>query len=186
VTRRKSKKVLPAGKKPVPAAPRDPRQLTPREQVFVAAYCGVAAFNASEAYRLAGYGGNPASVSTHASRLVGFGRVAVAIAARVQARVAELAIMDGDEALQRISRIARGDIRQLLSPDDPLAQLPDTIALCIKSIVPGAYGRRLVLHDSLAAALTMAKIAGRLKEVLRVEHSLEDIMARASEPPADE
>lgn len=166
-------------------APRDPLQLSPREQLFVAAYCGVAAFNASEAYRLAGYKGNPASVSTHASRLVGSGRVAAAIAGRVQARVAELAIMDGDEALQRISRFARGDIRKLLHPDDPIAQLPDEIALCIKSIVPNAFGRRLVLHDSLAAALTMAKVAGRLKEVLKIEHSLEDIMARANGTPGE-
>lgn len=167
---------------PVTAAPplENPFGLTPRELLFVEAYCGVANFNASDAYRAAGYEGKPASVSANAARLIGSDRVSKAVSAKLSARVQQLRIMDGDEALTRISTFARADIRKLFPPESRIAQLPDEVAACVKSITPNKFGLRIELIDPLRANELMAKVAGRLKETIKVEHTLEQIMAMAN------
>lgn len=154
----------------------DPDGLRPRERLFVEAYCGVANYNISKAYELAGYKPH----RENGSRLIAKDYIAAAVAKRVRQRVEKL-IMDGDEALERISRFARADIRKLFPPESRIAQLPDEIALCIKSITPNRYGDRLELYDAQKAAETMAKVAGKLKETVKVEHALEDILAAANE-----
>jgi hypothetical protein len=164
-------------------APENPFNLTARELLFVEAWCGPAHFNASDAYRLAGFSGKPTSISANAARLIGKDRVAQAIQAKLAGRLHELAIMDGDEALGRISAHARADIRQLFPPDSPIAQLSDEVARSIKAITPTRYGQRIELYDALRAAELMAKSAGKLKETVKLEHTLEDILALANRPP---
>lgn len=160
----------------------NPYGLTPRELLFVEAYIGVAGLNASEAYRLAGFQCAPESVGPNAGRLIKKDRVAKAVQARLSVRVQQLRIMDGDEALMRITAFARADIRKLFPPESPIAKLPDDVAACIKSVTPNKYGTRIELIDPLRASELMAKVAGRLKETVKVEHTLEEIMALANKP----
>jgi Terminase small subunit len=156
-----------------------------REQLFVEAYCGISNFNASDAYRRAGFTGTAASIGANAARLIGSDRVRAAIETRVAARLAELKIMDGDEALTRLSTFARADIRALFPPGHRISQLPAAVAMCIKSVTPTAHGLKFELYDAMHANELMAKVAGRLKEVLKVTFTLEQIMAAANAPPAE-
>jgi hypothetical protein len=118
----------------------NPYGLTPRELLFVEAYVGVAGLNASEAYRLAGFQCAPESVGPNAGRLIKKDRVANAVKARLSARVQQLRIMDGDEALARITQFARADIRKLFPPESRSRKLPDEVAACIKSVTPNKFG----------------------------------------------
>lgn len=170
-----------------PVPPLDnPFNLAPRELLFVEAYCGVAKFNASEAYRIAGFDSKPESVGPNAGRLIKKDQVADAIRARLALKVYQISIMDGDEALSRISTFARADIRKLFPPGSPIANLPDEVAACIKSVTPNKFGTRIELIDPLRASELMAKVAGRLKETIKVEHTLEEIMALANRAPEPE
>jgi hypothetical protein len=162
----------------------NPFGLPVRELLFVEAYCGVAGGNATEAYRIAGFKSTHASAGPNAGRLIKKDRVAKAIAARTALRIRKL-IMDGDEALERISTFARADMRKLFPPDHPIAKLPAEVAMCIKSVTPGKYGTRLELIDPLRANELMAKATGKLKETVKVEHTLEEIMALANQPQPD-
>jgi hypothetical protein len=162
----------------------NPAGLTPKELLFVAAYCGAARFNASAAYRLAGYSTkSPAAVRKSASQLLAKPDVATLIQMKLAQRVERLGAMDGDEALENISRFARGDIRKVLAADDPIAQLPDEVACLIKAVTPSRYGRRIELYDALRANELVAKAAGKLREVhdVRVTRTLEDILAEAND-----
>jgi hypothetical protein len=163
---------------PVATAPDNPFGLKPRELLFVAAYCGPAKCNASKAYELAGYktSGSP---SGNAARLMLRERIAAAIYARIGTRVG---IMEGDEALEGISGIARADIRKVFPPNSWVAKLPDDVAACIKSIRPGKHGYTIELYPRDHALEVMAKVAGRLKDVVKHEFTLEDILARANRP----
>jgi len=168
---------------PVPAvSPIDnPFGLSPRELLFVEAFLGEAHFRAAKAYELAGYKVTGASHRANASRMLTRERVAAAIAARLANRVERLRIMDGDEALEGISSMARVDIRLVFPENSPLRKLPDEVADAIKSVTPTKYGYKFEMYDKLHARETMAKVHGKLKDVVKVEHSLEDIMARANQ-----
>jgi hypothetical protein len=96
---------------PVPV-PVNPEGLSPRELLFVAAYCGPANFNATTAYALAGYRRSTAN----ACRLIGRDRIGLAIARKVAERTQRLQAMAGDEALERLTRVGRSTIRELLPP----------------------------------------------------------------------
>lgn len=158
----------------------NPFGLSPRELVFVEAFCGAAQFRAAKAYELAGYKTTGASSRASASRMLTRERVAAAIAARLGARVKALRIMDGDEALEGISTIGRSDIRKVFPKTHWIAQLPDEVAFSIKAVTPTKHGHRIELYPKDHALETMAKVAGRLKDTLKVEHSLEDVMAEAN------
>jgi hypothetical protein len=155
----------------------NPFGLSPRELLFVEAYLGAAQFRAAKAYELAGYKTTGAASRANASRMLTRERVAAAIEATLGQRVKALRIMDGDEALEGISTLARSDIRKIFPPTHWIAQLPDDIATCIKSVTPTKHGHRIELYDKGHHLEVMAKVSGRLKETLKVEHSLEDILA---------
>jgi hypothetical protein len=104
-----------------------------------------------------------------------------------------LKIMDGDEALERITALARVDVRKMFPPDSPIAQLPDDVAIAVKSVTPTRYGLRIEVYDALRANELMAKSAGRLKDQVKVDApTLAELMAAANEtravgaPPAAE
>lgn len=146
----------------------NPFDLSPKELLFVEAYCGVANFNATEAYALAGYKRDRHGASHLATRY----NVAQAIAAKLSARVQQLRIMDGQEAMERLSLYARADIGKVLHPDDPLAKLPDDIRLTIKTVRPTLHGRVIELYDSLKATELIAKSAGKLNEIVKFTEAL--------------
>lgn len=164
-TERASVSTAPETQKPTAPAPAvdNPHNLDPRELLFVECYCGVSRFNASDAYLRSGYKGTPGKVSGLAARLIARDRVAAMVADRLGERIRAVQ-MDGDEAIERLSRFARADIGQVLGPDDPLSKLPDEIRLCIKTVRPTQHGRVIELYDAMRATEDLAKAAGRLKE----------------------
>lgn len=159
----------------------DAEGLTPRELLFVEAYCGAANFVAIKAYEVAGYSmrGRNNSVYANAANVLRKPKVQDAIAVRLSARVERLRIMDGDEALERLSLYARSSIKALLDESDPLRQLPDDVLATVKAIRPGRYGRTLELYDALQATQLMAKAHGKLRDHVDHEHkfTLEDLVA---------
>jgi phage terminase small subunit len=142
----------------------------------VALLCGAAAGNGAKAAALAGYGKTSAKVT--ASRLLKKGHIRAALVAERANQVSQVLqtdrivrakIMTGDEALERLSLIARADIGQALAPTDPIARLPDAIRLAIKTIRPTAHGRVIELYDVQRAVTDIAKGSGHLRE--RVDHT---------------
>lgn len=156
----------------LPPALDNPFSLTAKELLFVEHYFAAANFNASVAYQLAGFQSTPGSVRGNASRLIARDRVQQAVSARMAALVQQArtggGVMNGDEAMERLSLYARADIGKVLGPEDPIAKLPDEIRLCVKSVRETKYGRVIELHDALHATETLGKAAGRLKETVEI------------------
>lgn len=170
----------------------NPHGLTPKELLFVEHYCGEANFNAPKAYALAGYSteGSPDSVRGRASRL----RSKEIVTAEIERRLAERIqaargrVMDGTEALERLTVVARGDIGKVLSPDDPLAKLPDEARLTIKAVRPGRYGRTIELYAADHAAEVLAKAAGKFveKHEVKLTRTLAEVLAEANTIPPEQ
>ena len=129
--------------------------------------------NMAEAYRIAGYKGG----RHDAARFFRRPKLKRAVAAHMARLIAS-----GDEALARLTLYLRADIRRAFPQDKWLAGLPDEVAFAIKSVTPTKFGRRVEFHDPLRSAQLLAISAGRLKQTVEVEHTLEDIVARAGEP----
>lgn len=166
-------------KTPTPVV-ENPHALDPKELIFVECYTGISKFNASDAYLRAGYKGKPGQCSGLAARLIARDRVAKAVADRLGSRLRTLQ-MDGDEALEGISRIGRADIRKVLDEAGnirPIDSLDDDTADAIQSIkvverrVPTGngketeveYTKEFKFYDKLRARELMAKAAGKLVE----------------------
>lgn len=155
----------------------NPHGLSPKELIFVECYTGVSKLNAQDAYKRAGFKADKRGAL--ASRLIGRDRVAAAVYDRLSARLRTLQ-MDGDEALEGISRIGRADIRRVLTADGnirPIQELDDETADAIASIkvverrVPDGkggteveYTKEFKFYDKLRARELMAKAAGKLSE----------------------
>jgi hypothetical protein len=140
----------------------NPHGLTPRELLFVAAYTGAAIGNATKSYELAGYKGEGNVRRANACKLLTRDRISAAIAARLASRVERLSVMDGDEAMGRITMYARGDIGKVLGPNDPLSKLPEDVRLLIKSVREGKFGRHIEMYDALKANELLATAGGKL------------------------
>lgn len=188
----------PAAESKPPANPPEtvdnPFNLSPKELIFVECYTGISKFNASDAYARAGFKPN----RHNAARLITKETVEQAIAARLGSRLRTLQ-MDGDEALEGISRIARADIRKVLSVNGnvlPIQELDDDTADAIQSIevvekrIPDGDGgyeveftKKFRFYDKLKARETMAKVAGKLRDKLdvRLTRGIEDILAEVNE-----
>lgn len=162
----------------------NPFDLTPKELLFVEAYCGVANFCAIKAYEVAGYSmrGIQSTRYANAVKVLGKPKIQQAIETKLAARIRRVRVMDGDEALERLTLYARADIGKVLAPEDPLAKLPDDVRLTIKAVRPNQFGRVIELYDSMKATELLAKAAGKLTEhhEHKHTHTLEDIVAGAS------
>ncbi len=171
----------------------NPFGLEVKQLLFVELYTGVCKFNASEAYKQAGYKPN----RHNAARLITDENVARAIEARLAPRLRALQ-MSGDEALEGISRIGRLDFRKLYDTNGdliPLHKLDDETADCIETIenvvrvIPGTRGReverveKIKFYNKLDARKTMAKAGGKLRDKvdLKITRGLEDILAEVNE-----
>jgi hypothetical protein len=163
--------------------PENPEGLSPRELLFVAAYCGPANFNATDAYAMAGYRRSTAN----ACRLIARERIAQAIARKVAERTQRLQAMAGNEALERLTRVGRSTIREFLPPGHYLRALPDEVLMLVKSVRPTKYGDVIEVHDAMRAVELLAKAAGKLKDVHEVRaKTLEDLIAEANQLEAAE
>lgn len=161
----------------------NPFGLTPRELLMIDAYFGVAAFNATEAYRLAGFKSTPEGASSNAWRVMGKDRVQQELSRRLSLRRLELrgSVATDDEVLARATARARGDIRKLFAEDDPLAKLPDDVAVTVKAVTPTRYGRRIELYDAHRDDELLLKVSGKLtqRHEVKVTRALEDILEEA-------
>lgn len=166
-----------------PAQPiENPYGCSPMELIFVELYTGKSKFNASDAYLGAGFKGKPGKASGLAARLIARDRVAKAIADRLGSRLRTLQ-MDGDEALEGISRIGRVDVRTVFDGEGnlkPLDEWDDEAADALQSVkiverkVIGTdeatgkpiiqYTKEIKFYDKLKARELMAKAAGKLSE----------------------
>jgi len=62
----------------------------------------------------------------------------------------------------------------------PIWKLPPHVAAAIKGIRPTKNGTVLEFRDTVHPAEVRLKVFGRLKETVKVERSLEDIVAQAN------
>ena len=87
--------------------------------------------------------------------------------------------MDGDEALERITRIARGDLRKLFKAGQLLP-----IADCVKALKPTPFGTSIVLYDKLKACELMGIAGGKLRTNVDHKHAFRHEEYLGAEPPA--
>lgn len=93
--------------------------------------------------------------------------------------------MDGDEALEAITRIARVDPRRifkdnrLLRPED----WPDDVADAVKAIKPTPFGTAIVFYDKLKARELMAVAGGKLRQQVDHKHTFDHAAYLGAEPP---
>jgi phage terminase small subunit len=185
---------VPVEPKPPVTPIENPHGLSPKELIFVECYTGISKFNASDAYTRAGFKPN----RKNAARLMTKEVVERAVAERLGSRLRTLQ-MDGDEALEGISRIARADIRKVLTPGGhikPINELDDDTADAIASIkvverrIPDGeggfeveYTKEFKFYDKLDARKVMAKASGKLRDKLdiRVTRGIEDILAEVNQ-----
>jgi hypothetical protein len=153
--------------------------------LFVEAFLGPAAGNATKAAIAAGYSPKGARQAGHkllhiAAIVAALGDKRDKLATTVTVADAVLAtrVLTGDEALARLSSIARADITLFLPKTHRLRKLPADLRVLIKAIRPTAHGEYLELHDAMRATELLARAGGKLKETIQVE-SLEDVLTRS-------
>src|SRR5215510_3967761 len=94
--------------------------------------------------------------------------------------------MDGDEALEAITRIARGFPRSALYENNrlkPIDQWPDEAFDCVKSIKPTPFGTAVTFHDKLRARELMAVAGGKLRTKVDHLHAFDHAAYLGAEPP---
>lgn len=87
-------------------------KLNPKQKKFADFYLGEALFNATKAYRLAGYSGDDNALSAGASRLLRN----VKVSAYIEEQLATQG-MGANEVITRLAEIARGDIDDVQNAD---------------------------------------------------------------------
>jgi hypothetical protein len=161
--------------------------LKPQIELFVLEY--LKDFNGTRAYKASHPNcRSDKAAATEAWRYLRKPEIAARIDAGEKAQHARLR-MEGEEALARISQVARADITELF--DDrghllPVSLWPQGLRRCVKSIKQTEFGLAVQLHDSLRAQELMAQAAGVLK--MEVKHSgritLEDVLDASRSPEA--
>lgn len=133
------------------------KQLAPDELVFVEAFLETG--NASEAYRRTGNKYTSNSLANHAHQMKRRPHVAAEIAFRMRSEV-----MDANEVLMRLARIARSNIADYLDIDENgywnvnLAKAKNDRKLgVVKSIEATKYGTKVTLHDPMKALELIGK-----------------------------
>ncbi|MEQ1934674.1 MAG: terminase small subunit, partial [Fimbriimonadaceae bacterium] len=115
-------------------------------------------------------------------------RVQQFIQREIEARKQRLR-MDADEALEGITRIARGDIRRLFDDQGnvlPINLWPENVADCVKGLQPTPFGWKLVLYDKLRAFELMAIAGGKLKQRHEHKREFDHAALLGAEPPVDD
>lgn len=156
-------------------------EINDQHRVFVTEY--LVDFNATGAYRRAGFSQSPsdATVRSAAARLIARPEIQDLVQAGVKARL-DRAKLDADRVDQEIARLAFADIRGLYNPDGSM-KLPhewdDATAAAVSGVevteaagVPVAV-RKAKMHEKVAALTLAAKRLGLLTEKLSVGGSEE-------------
>lgn len=136
--------------------------LSDKQRAFVQEY--LQCFNATEAARRAGYSSEWAG--TNAGKLLKNTNIASAVSDALQEKV-----MSADEALLRMSEIARGAYSDYIVTDkdgpgvDIERMVKDGKAHLIKSITPTQYGTKIEFCDTQAALGTILKHHGALADI---------------------
>jgi hypothetical protein len=97
--------------------------------------------------------------------------------------------MEADEALEGITRHARGDIRLLFKDSKllPIDEWPDDVADCVKTVkrLPNG-GFAVQFYDKLKARELMAIAGGEPKQRADHKHTFDYAAFVGAEPPADD
>lgn len=143
--------------------------------------------NATEAWSKVHPKANRSSCAANGYKALRKPQIAALIAQQDAERQA-LLIMEADEALAGITRLARADPRRLYRDNRllPISQWPDDIADAVKSIKPGANGTTIVLYDKLDARRLMAINAGKLGTRHEHEHKFPHLELLGDEPEGDD
>ncbi len=96
--------------------------------------------------------------------------------------------MDGDEALDAITRIARGNPRALFKNNRllPIDEWPEDALDCVKAIKPTPFGTALTFYDKLRARELLAVADGKLRQKVDHLHAFDHIAFLGAEPPEGE
>ena len=157
--------------------------LTVKEDRLVRLYVGEALGNGTVAARLAGYRGSPASLAVIASRVLRKVNVAAEID-ELMVAVKERLQVDGDAALMVVANTMKFNVKDLFDAEGkliPVWKLPRHISAAIKGMRATKHGTVLEFRDTVHAAEILLKVSGRLKETVKVERPLEEIMAQANQ-----
>lgn len=174
--------------------------LTPKQENFCLAYLETG--NASEAYRRSYDAENmkPQTINKRASELLDNGEIAGRLAELNQAAVTA-AVMTRQEALEKLSALARTDLKDLvefgqyeLGQDDdgnPVIQsswkikdsaLQDPVKLsAISELTAGRDGIKIKTHSPLSAIQQLAKMQG-WESAQKVDHTSSDGSMSPSRP----
>lgn len=160
-------------------APKAPKKLTPKEQLFVAEY--LISFNASEAHKKAGFKGK--SHGTLGSRMLKYVHIAEAIEAG-KAKTAEKLEITQEIVLAEIAKVGLATMRRFMrvdqdgqpqidltdTPDDDLDALSEIqTETVMEGSGTGSDGKKafdrvrktkIKLHDKLAALEKLARFTG--------------------------
>lgn len=154
--------------------------LSPQHRLFVEHYCGDAGFNATTAYELAGFVRN----KHNAARLLNRDDIGAAVKERVDqlAHEARGPIMTGEQALERMTMFADGNIVEVLPEGHRLRSLPEPVQRRIRRIRDTKHGLDIEFHDAMHATETLAKADGKFvkRHEVRVTRTLADILAEAN------
>jgi phage terminase small subunit len=160
--------------------------LTLKEQLFVAAYTGVAFGNASKAYAIAGYStrGKPNHVTAMACQLRWKPSIARAIATKLRGKLLRLEKMSGDRILKLLANQAEADVTDYLPQDHPLRLLPEHLRRRVKKVKFHEDGslQEVEVHDVQRALELLAKNAGLLSQDEGDRVTLADILETINGP----
>lgn len=145
-----------------------PFGLTPLQYTFALTWASNG-FNGASAYRAASPTVSLATASVNGSRMLAIAKVRAFLASLLGDRW-KAEQMNGEEALGRVARDARADLRMLYDAKGellPVHQWPDEIAGSVKSLAERADGTvKITLVDSLTARRIILEQTGKLKTPL--------------------
>jgi hypothetical protein len=153
--------------------------LTYRQRLFVCAYLGTAAGNATEAARAAGY----AQPHSQGPRLLANVGIRAAIAAKLAG-----AALAAEEVLARLSDMASADLADFLaiSPKGHRVDLAKARRAgkthLIKKLSPTRYGLAIELHDARGALELLGKYHGLFDRIDMGDAKTEELEARSAGP----
>lgn len=161
-----------------------PAPLSPIDEAFALAYLANGE-NALAAYQATHPKAKTSTAGTEGHRTLKKPQV-IAFLKTERAERKKRLRMDADEALEGITRHARGDLRKLFKDGKllPIEQWPDDIADCVKTLkrLPDG-GFTLMLYDKLKARELMAIAGGELKNQHEHKHTFDHAAYLGAEPP---
>lgn len=155
-------------------------------EAFALEYLGNG-FNATAAYRTVHPGVTQRTAEVEGSKLLRKPEVEKILDRERKARMKRLQ-MDGDEALEGLTRHARkdtNDLRKLFKNGKllPIEQWPDDVADCVKAVKPTPFGISLVMYDKQRARTLLALNGGKIRPKKAGEMNFDHAAYLGAEPP---